>query len=108
MFIITRMPKTRKWNISTLEARLTALVPATINITSIVDNSEPPMDGNEDKFNMFVILSDDLEMTKAYVKTLADRSPGVTYYISKPVTGFVCPAAPVKELAFSEKGVLPA
>lgn len=107
MYIVTRMPKLRRWAINTNDARLTAQVPAVINITTAVGDIDVPIDGNEETFNIFVMMSDDIEMIKSYVKTLADKNPGVTYYISKPVIGLVCPAAPVKEIQFSEKGILP-
>lgn len=107
MYLVTRMPKLRRWAINTDVARLNAQVPTVVNIITADGDITTPMDGNEDTFNIFVIMSDDLEMIKNYVKTLAEKNPGVTYYISKPVTGLVCPAAPVKELSFSEKGILP-
>lgn len=67
-----------------------------------------PIDGNEHEFNLFLFPNTTYEKLSEYVKAMCSKNPGVQYYISKVEGGFVCPAAPVTELKFSDKGVLPA
>lgn len=107
MHMLVRVPKLINWEVAVSGRYYAAQVPAGANIIVNPDTSVPAMQGNEHEFTIFVFRNTPIEVIKEFAKDLATRSIGYTYYISEIQSAFVAPAAPVQELAASEKGLLP-